>query len=79
MPRIRIEDLPVMEDISPEECQGLFGGISVMFNPKEYSLTKSTTWDGEGDDLTGTTSQTKDDDEPGLAGVTIYIDSNFNG
>lgn len=31
MPRIKIEDLPVLEDLETKESQGIFGGIAGFF------------------------------------------------
>lgn len=35
MARIKIEDLPVLEDMSPKEAKGIFGGLSDKPLPSE--------------------------------------------
>ena len=43
MPRIRIEDLPVLEELSPREAKGIFGGYSFSstLSYSSYSFTSS--------------------------------------
>ena len=36
MARIKIEDLPVMEDLGKEQMKGIFGGWEIVFNPLRW-------------------------------------------
>ena len=39
MPRIKIEDLPVLEDLSTKKTKGIFGGISYTSSTDTKNLT----------------------------------------
>ncbi len=38
MARIKLEDLPVLEDLSPKAAKGIFGGALIAYEPKYGSL-----------------------------------------
>ena len=70
MPRITIEDLPVLEDLSPKEKKGIFGGTGSISFDQEAGISVPSS-----DALE---AQVADEDDAGGAGTGKVLPQDMN-
>ena len=73
MPRIKIESLPLHTGLDSTEAKATKGGETYFKIKLDSAYITNYGTSGESD------SAGRDDNEPGLPGVTIYSDLNHNG